>query len=120
MLLQQVKIIEVVASFRLGVHRAPFGIDIGKPENLVPISPFAAALVISLRAVGITVDMAVILNRFCSQTAELSQNVRTGSIALLAIYQQRAVFLVDMQVPCFTAQGTGSGNMSARLCFYTG
>ena len=128
MLLQQVQIVKVIATFRLGIHRAPFSINIGKAENLVPVGPFAAALVISFSAVRVPVDMAVILNRLCrliiyrlrfgrlcSQTAELSQDVRTGSIALLAIDQQRAVLLIDMQVPCFATQGAGSSNMGAFL-----
>ena len=52
--------------------------------------------------------------------AELSQDVRAGSVALLAIDQQRAVLFVDMQVISLAAQGAGSGNMSARLCFRAG
>ena len=77
--------------------------------------------------------MAVIFNRLCrlviyrlrlcrlrSKTAELSQDVRTGSVALLAIYQKCTALFIYVQMICLTAQGTGSGNMSARLCFYTG
>ena len=128
MLLQQVQIVKVIATFRLGIHRAPFSINIGKAENLVPVGPFAAALVISFSAVRVPVDMAVILNRLysfiiyrlwlrrlCSQTAELSQDVRTGSIALLAIYQQCAALFVYVQMICLAAQGTGSSNMGTLL-----
>ena len=94
----------------------------------MPIGPIATALVISFRAVRVPVDMAVILNRFCSliinrlrfgrfcsQTAELSQDVCAGSVALLAIDQQRAVFLSHIQMTFFAAQRAISDKLTAFL-----
>ena len=92
------------------------------------IFAFAAALVIRLGSVRIPIDMQVVLHRsstavvdgfslggLCAKAPELTQDVGARSIAPLAVYQQGAVFLVDVEMTSLAAQRTGGGDVGAPL-----
>lgn len=55
------------------------------------------------------------LGGLCAKAPELTQDIGARSIAPLAVYQQGAVFLVDVEMPGLATEGTGGGDVGAPL-----
>ena len=102
------QVIQVITVFWLGKTLASILIRKLKAKVFMPIRPFLSPLPISFGAVRIGIDMIIVLDRryfaiiklrlflrrfwLCSKTTPFFEEISSGRIAFLAVYQELAIF----------------------------